>query len=361
MPTSSRSSRRRVTACAAWAGSRPRAATRTRGSCSGGTSARSCSISRPTPATTRCSGSPSDADVLVENFRPGTLERLGLGPDVLLARNPRLVVLRVTGFGQDGPYASRPGFATMAEAMSGFAAINGEPDGPPLLPPIALTDEVAALAGAFAVMVALRERDRERRGPGHRRQPAGVDAPDDVGASRRPPRTSATSSRGSVPASRTRCRAAPTGAPTAGGSRSRRRPSRSHTGCWSCSVSATTRGSRRSRAAPRTARSSTGRSPRGSAARPSDDVLAAFEPPQAAIAPVYSMRDLLADPHVRRARSVRRGRRRGHAGARRPVVAHAGRGALGRPPARRRHGGGARARRDARERETQDRGKREGR
>lgn len=100
------------------------------------------------------------ADVLIENFRPGTLERLGLGPDVLRARNKGLVVLRVTGFGQDGPYASRPGFATMAEAMSGFAAINGEPDGPPLLPPIALTDEVAALAGAFAVMVALRHRDR---------------------------------------------------------------------------------------------------------------------------------------------------------------------------------------------------------
>jgi crotonobetainyl-CoA:carnitine CoA-transferase CaiB-like acyl-CoA transferase len=104
------------------------------------------------------------ADVLIENFRPGTLERLGLGPDVLGARNPRLVVLRVTGFGQDGPYASRPGFATMAEAMSGFAAINGEPDGPPLLPPIALTDEVAAIAGAFAVMVALH--DRERTGLG---------------------------------------------------------------------------------------------------------------------------------------------------------------------------------------------------
>ncbi len=95
------------------------------------------------------------AHVLVENFRPGTLERLGLGPDVLHERNPRLVVTRVTGFGQDGPYASRPGFATIAEAMSGFAAINGEPDGQPLLPPIALTDEVTALAAAFATMVAL--------------------------------------------------------------------------------------------------------------------------------------------------------------------------------------------------------------
>ncbi|MEY2447521.1 MAG: hypothetical protein QOH79_997, partial [Acidimicrobiaceae bacterium] len=95
------------------------------------------------------------ADVLVENFRPGTLERLGLGPDVLLAANPRLVITRITGFGQDGPYSHRAGFATLAEAMSGFAALNGEPDGPPLLPPIALTDEVTALAAAFATMVAV--------------------------------------------------------------------------------------------------------------------------------------------------------------------------------------------------------------
>jgi crotonobetainyl-CoA:carnitine CoA-transferase CaiB-like acyl-CoA transferase len=95
------------------------------------------------------------ADVLVENFRPGTLERLGIGPDVLHARNPRLVITRVTGFGQDGPYAQRPGFATLAEAMSGFAAINGEPDGGPLLPPIALTDEVSGLVAAFATMVAV--------------------------------------------------------------------------------------------------------------------------------------------------------------------------------------------------------------
>src|SRR4249919_3328010 len=96
-----------------------------------------------------------DADVLVENFRPGTLERLGLAPDDLIARNPGLVVLRVTGFGQDGPYSGRPGFATLAEAMSGFAAINGEADGPPLLPPIALTDEVTAIVAAFATMVAV--------------------------------------------------------------------------------------------------------------------------------------------------------------------------------------------------------------
>jgi crotonobetainyl-CoA:carnitine CoA-transferase CaiB-like acyl-CoA transferase len=95
------------------------------------------------------------ADVLVENFRPGTLERLGLAPEELIARNPRLVVTRVTGFGQTGPYRDKAGFATQAEALSGFAAINGEPDGQPLLPPIALTDEVAALVGAFATMVAV--------------------------------------------------------------------------------------------------------------------------------------------------------------------------------------------------------------
>ncbi len=95
------------------------------------------------------------ADVLVENLRPGKLEALGLDPGSLIDSNPRLVVVRVSGFGQDGPYAHRPGFATLAEAMSGFAAINGEPDGGPLLPPIALTDEVTALVAAFATLVAV--------------------------------------------------------------------------------------------------------------------------------------------------------------------------------------------------------------
>jgi len=96
-----------------------------------------------------------DTDVLVENSRPGTMERIGLSPDVLLERRPSLVMTRVSGFGQNGPYAERPGFATIAEAMSGFAALNGEPEGAPLLPPIALTDEVTGLAAAFATMVAL--------------------------------------------------------------------------------------------------------------------------------------------------------------------------------------------------------------
>lgn len=96
-----------------------------------------------------------DADVLVENLRPGVLERLGFGPDVLHARNPKLVITRITGFGQTGPYASRPGFASIAESMGGVAAISGEPDGDPMLPAFALTDEVTGLVGAFATMVAL--------------------------------------------------------------------------------------------------------------------------------------------------------------------------------------------------------------
>jgi crotonobetainyl-CoA:carnitine CoA-transferase CaiB-like acyl-CoA transferase len=106
----------------------------------------------------------AEADVLIENFRPGTLERWGLGPEVLHEANPRLVVARVTAFGQTGPYSSRPGFGSLAEAMSGFAALTGQPDGPPTLPPFGLADGVAALATAFAVMTALRAADRDGRG-----------------------------------------------------------------------------------------------------------------------------------------------------------------------------------------------------
>jgi crotonobetainyl-CoA:carnitine CoA-transferase CaiB-like acyl-CoA transferase len=102
----------------------------------------------------------ADADVFVENFRPGTLERWGLEPDDLLAENPRLVIVRTTGFGQTGPYAGQAGFGTLAEAISGFAHVNGWPDGPPTLPPLALADSIAALTGAFATMLALWWRDQ---------------------------------------------------------------------------------------------------------------------------------------------------------------------------------------------------------
>jgi crotonobetainyl-CoA:carnitine CoA-transferase CaiB-like acyl-CoA transferase len=106
----------------------------------------------------------ADADVLIENFRPGTLERWGLGPDVLEGINPRLVLLRISGFGQTGPYARKPGFGTLAESISGVAGVSGFPDGPPMLPAIALADEVAGLVGAYAVMMALHERERSGRG-----------------------------------------------------------------------------------------------------------------------------------------------------------------------------------------------------
>lgn len=104
------------------------------------------------------------ADVVVENFRPDTLERWGLGYDELSMDNPGLVLARVTGFGQIGPYRRRPGFGTLAEAMSGYAASSGEPDGPPMLPPFGLADGIASLATAFAVMSALYQRTATGRG-----------------------------------------------------------------------------------------------------------------------------------------------------------------------------------------------------
>jgi formyl-CoA transferase len=106
------------------------------------------------------------ADVLIENFRTGTLERWGLGWEVLSALNPRLIMLRVTGFGQTGPYRHRAGFGTVAEAFSGFAHITGEADGPPTLPPFGLADGVAAYHGVFAAMFAIYERDVQGSGKG---------------------------------------------------------------------------------------------------------------------------------------------------------------------------------------------------
>ena len=96
------------------------------------------------------------AQVLVENFVPGTLERWGLGPEELLARNPKLVILRVSGWGQTGPWRLRPGFGTLVEAMSGWAFMNGHADKPPTLPPLAMADMVAGLYGTAAILAALR-------------------------------------------------------------------------------------------------------------------------------------------------------------------------------------------------------------
>ena len=104
------------------------------------------------------------ADVFIENYRPGTLEEMGLGPDVLHATNAGLIIVRVSGFGQTGPYAPLPGFGTLVEAMSGFAARTGFPDREPVLPPLALADMIAGLYGAFATVTALRARERGESG-----------------------------------------------------------------------------------------------------------------------------------------------------------------------------------------------------
>lgn len=105
-----------------------------------------------------------DADVVIESFRPGTLERWNLGYEELKLINPGLILARVTGFGQFGPYKNRPGFGTLAESMSGFAHVTGQPDGPPTLPPFGLADGIAALATAIAVLTALRARDATGEG-----------------------------------------------------------------------------------------------------------------------------------------------------------------------------------------------------
>jgi len=97
------------------------------------------------------------AQIFVESFRPGVIEKMGLAPETLLALNPGLVILRISGWGQDGPYAQRPGFGTVIEGLSGFAAINGFADREPVLPPIYLADGVAGIYGASAAMIALRE------------------------------------------------------------------------------------------------------------------------------------------------------------------------------------------------------------
>lgn|SRR5574337_10789 len=101
----------------------------------------------------------ASADIVVENFRPGTLERWGLGPDILHEINPGLVLVRLTGFGQTGPYADRPGFGTLAEAMSGFAYLTGPADAPPTLPAFGLADSLCGIAASSAALMALRSRE----------------------------------------------------------------------------------------------------------------------------------------------------------------------------------------------------------
>jgi formyl-CoA transferase len=101
------------------------------------------------------------ASLFIESFRPGTLEAMGLEPRKLLKRNPKLVVVRISGWGQDGPYRRRPGFGSLIEGMSGFAAINGFADREPVLPPMYLADAFAGLFGASAALIALRAAEKK--------------------------------------------------------------------------------------------------------------------------------------------------------------------------------------------------------
>jgi len=105
------------------------------------------------------------SQVLIENFVPGGLERMGLAPEHLLELNPRLVIARISGWGQTGPFRHKPGFGTLVEAMSGFAYLNGYADRPPALPPLALADMIAGVYGAAGVLTALRV--AEKTGQGH--------------------------------------------------------------------------------------------------------------------------------------------------------------------------------------------------
>lgn len=104
------------------------------------------------------------SDIFIESFRPGIIEAMGLGPDELLKIRPGLIIVRISGWGQEGPYGQKPGFGSLVEGMSGFAAMSGYPDRPPLLPPNALADALAGYAGAMGALVALRHAERTGKG-----------------------------------------------------------------------------------------------------------------------------------------------------------------------------------------------------
>lgn len=243
-----------------------------------------------------------DTDVLVENFRPGTLEKWGLGPEVLHEINPQLVIARITGFGQSGPYAARAGFGTLAEAMSGFAAATGEPDGPPTLPPMGLADTLTGYAAVSAVMMALYHRDTVS-GRGQV-----------IDVSLLEPMMTAVGPGPSVYSLTGRT------APRVGNrsvANAPRNTYRTSDGRWvAISTSATPIAERVMRLVGRADvvsepwfASAAGRVAHVDlldgavadwiAARSFDDVVAAFEAAEAAVAPIYTAADLCADPHVR--------------------------------------------------------------
>lgn len=247
------------------------------------------------------------ADVVVESFRTGTLERWGLGYDVLSAENPGLVLVRVTGFGQTGPYATRAGFGTLAEAMSGFAAMTGEPDGPPTLPPFGLADGIAGIAAATGATMALYHRDAH----GGRGQVVDLAILEPI-LTVLGPQTIVYDQLGEVPV-RTGNRSL-NNAP--------RNTYRTRDGKWVALSTSTTSVAERVLSLvghPEVTTASWFGSARGRVAhadeldqmvatwiaeRDRDEVLATFEAANAAIAPVYDVADLMADVHVRARETV---------------------------------------------------------
>jgi len=245
----------------------------------------------------------SEADVIVENFRPGTLEKWGVGWDVLHELNPRLILARVTGFGQIGPYRARPGFGTLAEAMSGFAAVTGQPDGPPTLPAMGLADSIAGITVVGAVSMALWHRDR----------PGGSGTGQEIDVSLLEPMMCAV---GPGPTVYDQLGTLQERFGNRSASNAPRNTYLTSDGRWlAISTSATTIAERVMRLVGRADvidepwfASAKGRAEHGDllddavsawiAARTAEEVTTAFEAAQAAVAPVFTAADLLADPHV---------------------------------------------------------------
>jgi len=243
------------------------------------------------------------ADVVIENFRPGTLERWGIGWEQIHEANRRAVLVRITGFGQDGPYRARPGFGTLAEAMSGFAALTGEPDGPPTLPPMGLADTLSGLTGVGAVMMALWHRDR----------PGGSGEGQIVDLSLLEPMLCAV---GPGPTIHDQLGVLQPRTGNRSASNAPRNVYRTADDRWlAVSTSATSIAERVLRLVGHPElvdeewfSSAAGRAAHGDvldahvaewiAARTEDEVVAAFEQAQAAVAPVYTAADVLADPQV---------------------------------------------------------------
>lgn len=242
------------------------------------------------------------ADVIIENFRPGTLENWGLGYDQLSADNPGLVLTRITGFGQQGPYRSRPGFGTLAEAMSGFAEITGEPDGPPTLPPFGLADSIAAITAVAATMMAL----YHRTATGGRGQVIDLDILSPI-----------VTALGPQPIWYDQLGHIQRRTGNRSGNNSPRNTYRTKDGRWvAISTSATAIAERVMRLVGHPEvidepwfRTGSGRAEHADlldeyvgawlAQHTRDEAIAAFEQAQAAIAPVYDIAELMADPHVR--------------------------------------------------------------